>query len=276
MTTALSKFFKDSAKVASKAGSCDDNRHEPEPHSTDRPETPAMAHPESGRGQPARRVSGEGAGLHAEFDGAGKRAGRPAAPAGPADSTRPLEATRELATATGLKPYTEVAETLAERVARCLEEIFDGNPEDIAITSDWLRSIHQCIAGELFPDWAGRWRSTEVQAGTHLPPAPHDVPVHVKNFCLDLEERLCHLGDAQSVAELLTWVDWRFQWIHPFKDFNGRVGRILLVALAYKLGLPPIDPAEIKDQRESYFVALRMADAGNLLPLQALWLERLQ
>jgi Fic family protein len=71
-------------------------------------------------------------------------------------------------------------------------------------------------------------------------------------------------------------VDWRFQWIHPFKDFNGRVGRILLVALAYKLGLPPIDPAEIKDQRESYFVALRMADAGNLLPLQALWLERLQ
>jgi Fic family protein len=153
--------------------------------------------------------------------------------------------------------------------------LLDAQPEAIAITPDWLQSIHLRIAGELFPDWAGRWRTTEVQVGTHLPPPPHDVPVHVKNFCLDLEERLRHLGDAQTLAGLLAWVDWRFQWIHPFKDFNGRIGRILLVALAYKLGLPPIDPAALEDQREHYFSALRAADAGNLAPLKNLWLDRL-
>jgi len=47
---------------------------------------------------------------------------------------------------------------------------------------------------------------------------------------------------AESIAELLAWADWRFQWIHPFKDFNGRVGLILLIALAYKFALPPIEP----------------------------------
>ena len=154
-------------------------------------------------------------------------------------------------------------------------DLLDGNPEDIAITPDWLRSLHRHIATELFPDWAGRWRNTEVQVGTHLPPPPHDVPVHVKNFCLDLEERLQHLGDAQSLAELMAWVDWRFQWIHPFKDFNGRVGRILLVALAYKIGLPPIDPAALENKREQYFSALRSADAGDLAPLKNLWFDRL-
>jgi fido (protein-threonine AMPylation protein) len=262
--------------LAVDAASCDDGGHDTEPHPADRPETEGMARPASGRGQPARRLSGEGAGLHAELDGTGKRAGGSAAPASAPDSTRPLDATRELATVAGPKPYSEIAEALAENVARCLEKILDGTPANIAITPDWLQAVHRRIAGELFPDWAGRWRTAEVQVGTHMPPPPHDVPVHVGNFCLDLEARLRHLDDAQSLASLLAWVDWRFQWIHPFKDFNGRVGRILLVTLAYRLGLPPIDPAETEDRRARYFTALRAADAGNQEVLTGIWLDRLR
>ncbi|MDP2155405.1 MAG: Fic family protein [Sulfuricella sp.] len=90
-----------------------------------------------------------------------------------------------------------------------------------------------------------------------------------------MEERLRHLRSAESIAELLAWTDWRFQWIHPFKDFNGRVGRILLIALAYKLALPPVDPASDESGKEVYFGALRAADVGNLVPLTDLWLNRL-
>lgn len=261
--------------LAAAAASCDDGAHESGPTQANRSTPAGMARPASGRSQSARRLSGEGAGLHAELDGAGKRAGRPAASAGPADSTRPLDATRELATAAGPKPYSEVAETLAENVARCLDALFEAQPEDIAITPEWLQSIHQRIAGRLFPDWAGRWRATEVQVGTHLPPPPCDVPVHVRNFCLDLEERLRHPGDVQALAELMAWADWRFQWIHPFKDFNGRVGRILLVALAYKLRLPPVDPSSADADRSAYFAALRNADQQDLRPLSDLWSNRL-
>jgi Fic family protein len=93
---------------------------------------------------------------------------------------------------------------------------------------------------------------------------------------VNLAERLRHLSGVESIANLLAWADWRFQWIHPFKDFNGRVGRILLVALSYKLGLPPIDPAAAEASgKTAYFDALRAADAGNLAQLFSLWLERL-
>ncbi len=160
-------------------------------------------------------------------------------------------------------------------MADCIDELLDLEPGGIVVTPEWLRGIHKRIAGELFPDWAGRWRITEVQVGTHLPPLPRDMPVHVRNFCLDLEERLRYVSGVQSVADLLAWVDWRFQWIHPFKDFNGRVGRILLVALAYRLGLPPVDPAATEAGRASYFEALRQADGGDLRPLTELWLSRL-
>ncbi len=234
-----------------------------------------MARPASGRGQPARRLSGEGAGLHTELDGAGKRAGGSGASAGPAGSTQPLNTTRDLATAAGPKPYSEVAETLAENVGRCLEEILDADPSAIEINAEWLSNVHRRIAGELFPDWAGRFRTTDVQVGTHFPPSAHDVPVWVRNFCLDLEERLRHLDSVESLADFLAWADWRFQWIHPFKDFNGRVGRILLIALTYRLDLPPIDPAAGTEARKHYFAALRDADAGDLQPLKKIWLSRL-
>ncbi|MFM8330483.1 MAG: Fic family protein [Candidatus Methylumidiphilus sp.] len=132
------------------------------------------------------------------------------------------------------------------------------------------------MAGALFPEWAGRFRSGDVQVGTHFPPRGFNVPVQVGNFCLDLEERIRHLSDVESIAALLAWADWRFQWIHPFKDFNGRVGRILMVALCFKLGLPPVDPAATDEAgRQAYFAALRAADAGDLAPLSKIWLERL-
>jgi fido (protein-threonine AMPylation protein) len=63
-----------------------------------------------------------------------------------------------------------VAESLAVNIARCLDALFDDAAEDIAITPEWICAIHRRIAGELFPDWAGRFRSTDVQMGSHLPP----------------------------------------------------------------------------------------------------------
>ncbi|TXT24314.1 MAG: CRISPR-associated helicase Cas3 [Gallionellaceae bacterium] len=160
-------------------------------------------------------------------------------------------------------------------LAHCLEALLETDPEDIHVTSEWICGIHRAIAWELFPEWAGRFRTTDVQVGAHLPPCGHEVALHVRNFCLDLEERLRHVNGAETIAALLAWSDWRFQWIHPFKDFNGRAGRILLVALTYKLALPPIDPASGESGKEAYFAALRAADAGNQTPLAELWLNRL-
>ena len=217
-----------------------------------------------------------GAALHAELDGAGKRAGESAAVGATAESTRPLDATRELATAAGALTYTEVSERIAVNIAHCLDALLDQSPEEIRIAPEWICGIHRSIAGELFPEWAGRFRNTDVQVGTHFPPPGHEVALHVRNFCLDLEERLRHLQGAASIAELLAWVDWRFQWIHPFMDFNGRTGRILLVALCYKFGLPPINPAAEESGKQAYFVALRAADAGDPGLLIELWLERLE
>lgn len=92
-----------------------------------------------------------------------------------------------------------------------------------------------------------------------------------------LEERIGHLEDTESQAALLAWADWRFQWIHPFKDFNGKTGQVILAALIRKLRLLLIDPAVACGSNQSaYFAALRLADEGDITALNALWSDQLQ
>ena len=137
---------------------------------------------------------------------------------------------------------------------------------------------HRRLAGHLFPEWAGRFRDVNVRVGAHTPPPFYEVAVFMRQFCDDLAERLHHPVEATTggLVELLAWADWRFQWIHPFKDFNGRIGRVLLAAILYKLSLPhvetaPMDPAS----RQQYLDTLHAADRGDLGPLMNVWMRRL-
>ena len=266
--------------VAARTESCEDettqeNHDEPQTASTSRSAPDPVACKPRRRRKCACGLSPTGAEVHPEFDGARKRAGQSRTAGEAAASTGPLDAPRELATIAGLLGYNEVAERLAVNIAHCLDALLENPPEDIRITSEWICDIQRRITGDLFPEWAGHFRTTDVQVGTHLPPPGHENTVHIKNFSLDLEERQHHLHGAESIAEPLAWADWRFQWIHPYKDFNRRVGRILLIALTYKLALPPIDPASDEPGKVGYFGALRAADAGDLAELNDLWLNGL-
>ncbi len=165
-------------------------------------------------------------------------------------------------------------------LADILEDIVHIPPDRIVVTPEWLCLRHQALAGVLFPTWAGRYRDVNVQVGAHTPPPFYEVPGLVRSFCDDLAERLRHVRPAESdvsrVAELLAWTDWRLQWIHPFKDFNGRIGRVLLATVLYTLTLPHVETAPLEhDARRRYLDALRAADGGDLGPLTDVWLHRL-
>ena len=145
--------------------------------------------------------------------------------------------------------------------------------------SEWICKLHHDIASALFPDWAGHFRVVNVKVGTHTPPSFYEVPVHMRLYCEDLAVRLSSASgekDIEKSAEILAFADWRFQWIHPFRDFNGRVSRIILSALLYKLKLPPAETASPETkEKDQYLKALRFADEGDLSSLTEIWMERL-
>lgn len=220
--------------------------------------------------------AGAGEPVHGVREPAGQY-GSPQDPDGGAEGQSELGSTREFDTAEGRISYQELSERLAVPLVAIYDEILQNRPDQIIITSEWLCVRHKRLAGHLFPDWAGRFRDVNVQVGSHTPPPYYAVPIHMRQFCDDLSPKLLH-PDQESIAncaELLAWADWRFQWIHPFKDFNGRIGRVLLAALLYKLALPHVETAPTDPtMRRKYLDALQSADQGELGPLTEMWIRR--
>ena len=102
-------------------------------------------------------------------------------------------------------------------------------------------------------------------------------PQMMKDFCDDLKIRLKNLPTLddtnflEALVDLLAWAHHRFLWIHPFVDYNGRIGRLLINIILLKLNLPPIElKVETRAGRIKYVKALQKADIGHYLELKRL------
>lgn len=195
------------------------------------------------------------------------------------DTTPPGGATRYIETTRGLLTYSQLAPLLAERVLRAEHAIASGIFAAQPLASDLLLQFHQDIAGDLVPEWAGRWRNAEIRVGLHHPPPPHRVPMLMRDYSEDLRIRLenasGHMDDL--LLETLAFAEGRLLSVHPFTDFNGRVTRLFLRELLRRLELPPVDLAPADPAGETaYFAALHAGDQLDWRPLMTIWEQRFE
>ena len=62
--------------------------------------------------------------------------------------------------------------------------------------------------------------------------------------------------------------------IHPFREGNGRLGRLLATLMALQAGLPLLDFSDWSElKREEYFAAVRAGMDINYEPMKQLFLE---
>lgn len=195
-----------------------------------------------------------------------------------AKSTKPKSATSYKDTAFGIIPRSKVVLLEQEGVRKAQQYIIKLSEHRVETTPDIICNVHKVGFGFIFPDWAGKFRIIDVTVGEYEPPHYSRIPELVKNLCDDLSERLRYLPSSEAVEEflaeiisLLSWFQHRFIWIHPFKDYNGRVGRLLTNLLALNLGLPIITiKAEIRKDRERYIEAMKAADREDYSKLEKL------
>src|SRR3972149_2643163 len=189
--------------------------------------------------------------------------------------------TRYIESSLGIKSYSELAPHLAKAVERVMASLLEQSPEELKITPEFIYKLHKDAFEELFPSWAGLYRDRDITVGTYNPPPYYEVPVLMRRYCDDVEFRLSSLGSKPPVTymllETLAFAEGRLLSIHPFRDFNGRVTRMLLFALLYRLDPPPVPPVpDEKDpvEKEEYLKALSEADQMNWQPLVDIWRKR--
>jgi CRISPR-associated endonuclease/helicase Cas3 len=195
------------------------------------------------------------------------------------DTTPPSGATRYIQTTRGLLSYSQLAPLLAERVLRVERDIVVGTFGEQGLSPDLILGFHKDIAGDLCPEWAGRWRDAEVRVGEHHPPPPYRVPLLMRDYGEDLRVRLLnatgHMDDL--LLETLAFAEGRLLSIHPFTDFNGRVTRLFLRELLRRLELPPVDLVPTCPADEAlYRAALRAGDGLDWRPLVKIWQQRFE
>ncbi len=85
------------------------------------------------------------------------------------------------------------------------------------LSHEVVKETHRLILKNRQPEVAGKYRDVQVVVGNDRPPAPGRVP----GLMSDLLERKPSSGE-----EAVRW-HVEFEKIHPFRDGNGRVGRMM-------------------------------------------------
>lgn len=116
---------------------------------------------------------------------------------------------------------------------------------------------------------AGKYRTVPIGISNsiHEPPRPEEVARHVQEMCAYVNTHWQASGDdLQDAIHLAAYLMWRLNWIHPFRDGNGRTSRavsylVLTIRLGQILGGEPTIPDQIVDNKLPYYDALDDADA---------------
>lgn len=201
-----------------------------------------------------------------------------------AKSTKPKSATSYQETAFGILPRSKIIPLEAEGVKRALQYILKLSTKKTTITPELIKDIHREGFGFIFPDRAGKFRTIDVTVGDYEPPHYSKVPELIKNLCDDLEERWKHLSSSEDqeqflaeVISLLAWFQHKFVWIRPFKDYNGRLARLLTNLVALNLGLPTLEiKADTGRDRINYVKAMKAADQHDYSKLEKLIAQALK
>ena len=179
-------------------------------------------------------------------------------------------------TAFGIIPRSKLIPLEIEGIKRAWDFVLQKNEKGkIGITPELIKKLHKIGFAWIFPDAGGKFRKIDVRVSKHIPPKFFLVPQLISDFTKDLKTRTKHLPkieDENFLDELITFLAWahhRFLWIHPFQDYNGRIGRLIINIILLNLDLPPIElRVETEAGRKKYIEALKSADGGNYRQLE--------
>lgn len=128
-----------------------------------------------------------------------------------------------------------------------------------------LREIHRLIFQDSWPDIAGRYRThaVEITGTSYHPPHWRHVPTLMYQILDALNDRVRTLSadDVSGIVELAAQAHYDVIRIHPFRDGNGRVARLVMNYVFLYFDLPyVIIPHQA---REQYLDALEAANRGD-------------
>lgn len=147
--------------------------------------------------------------------------------------------------------------------------------ERYRFTAADIREIHESWLGKIY-EWAGEYRQVNVSKGEFPFAAANRVPSLMEEFERDVLARHtpCNFKERADIIRALAETHVELVLIHPFREGNGRVARVLSTLMALQAGLPLLDFSLIAGERkQAYFAAVQAGLDKNYRPMEQLFAE---
>ncbi|TRX70919.1 Fic family protein [Carboxylicivirga sp. M1479] len=133
---------------------------------------------------------------------------------------------------------------------------------------EYIKHIHQLSLLKVY-DFAGQFRTVNMTKGGFLFPTAKFLPT----ICHDFDEQILqklpnHYDNKEKLIADIAKVHAELLFIHPFREANGRVARVLANMMAIKQGYDFLDFYKITQRQfEEYIMAVQSAADQNYQPM---------
>lgn len=171
------------------------------------------------------------------------------------NSTLTLEETEKILLQIGLDRFITEREIFeAKNLARVVDYI-DKKAKDQDLNIDTMLLLHKMLISNIRDDIAGRFRNENefVRVGSHIAPNPQEIEERIKKMLSEY-----NAINYENIIKRIARLHLTFEYIHPFVDGNGRIGRVINNYLLIREGFVPINIKFI--DRENYYQAFKDFD----------------
>ncbi|HRY90457.1 MAG TPA: Fic family protein [Rubrivivax sp.] len=148
-----------------------------------------------------------------------------------------------------------------------LREHFPDRRLDAADIAEW----HRLWLGNLY-EWAGEQRSVNIGKGGFQFAAAAQIPRLLEEFERECLHRRTPCGgmDEPALTEAIALCHVELILIHPFREGNGRLSRLLADVMAVQGGRGPLDYSSWDADKAAYFAAIQHGLGRDYTPMQRL------
>ena len=175
---------------------------------------------------------------------------------GPEAEFEPGSRRRVLRNRLGIKSVREIERRESDALLAVTERMIDETRVDQRFTAGDIRRMHRLWLGEIYV-WAGEDRQVNMTKGDFMFAAANQIPRLMEEFGRGPLRQYtpCRFETVGEQATALAVVHAEFILIHPFREGNGRCGRLLTTLMALQAGLPTLDFGGIRGAKKRDYIA---------------------
>jgi len=151
------------------------------------------------------------------------------------------------------------------------EKLFISAPLPEMLTFEHIQKWHRQWLGNVY-EWAGMFRNINLAKEGFQFAAADRIPLLLEDFD---KQFLSHFSELKSLSRpkligYLAECHVEFILIHPFREGNGRLSRLLFDVLAVQAGVGVLDYSLWDEHKAFYFKAIQAGVSGNYAPMEKL------